>query len=88
MKTKYWSDVSTRSTLEVYLNTKDWQPPEARKEIWKGFSFRAFRYLPIPAFSTSGLLNCERINSCCFKLPCSFKDILKTVRVRDLAFYY
>ena len=51
---------------------KDWQgwlvTPETKRETWNRFSQRE-PTLPTICFQTSGLLNYEKINSCCFKTP-------------------
>ena len=45
------------------------EPPEARH---CPSIFRGSPALPLPLFQTSGLQNCQRGNSCCLMLHCSW----------------
>ena len=48
-------------------------PLEARREAWKGFSPRAYRWNQFCRYN-AGLQNCEGISFCCFKLQ-SFQKL-------------
>lgn len=55
-------------------HTKDCQLPEAARQTWSS-SMEETSLLP-SWFQTSGLQNWERINFCCFKLPCLWPLII------------